>query len=108
FNGPYLIDSINHSIQPGNFQTTFTGIRQGIYDLPAIDSFLQSINQNLLTRLEAILKIKKDVPKPIANTQQQKTDEVVQVSNNTLDAQNSCTSKVDVITYQGYEVQSGT
>ena len=108
FNGPYMIQSISHSVQPGNFQTTFTCIRQGIYDLPAIDSFLQSMNKNLLTKLEEILQIKKDEPKPIANTQQQKTEETVQKADNSLDAQNSCTTKVDVVTYQGYEVQSGT
>ena len=108
FNGPYLIQSISHTIQPGNFQTTFTGIRQGIYDLPSIDSFLQSMNQNLLTKLEEVLQIKKDTPKPIANTQQQKLDDTVQKADNTLDAQNSCTTKVDVTTYQGYEVQSGS
>ena len=44
FNGPYMIQSVDHSIQSGNFQTTFTGIRQGVFDLPAIDTFLQSIN----------------------------------------------------------------
>jgi hypothetical protein len=107
FNGPYMIQTINHSIQPGSFQTTFQGVRQGIYDLPAIDSFLQSMNQNLLTKLEEILKIKKDTPKAIANTQQQKVEETVQKSETSLDAQNGCTNKVDVITYQGYEVQAG-
>jgi hypothetical protein len=107
FNGPYLIQSISHAIQPGNFQTTFTGIRQGIYDLPAIDSFLQSMNQNLLTKLEEILQIKKDTPKAIATTEQQKTEDTIQKADTALDAQNSCTSKVDVVAYPAYDVQSG-
>lgn len=104
FNGPYMIQSVQHSVQPGNFQTTFTGVRQGIYDLPSIDSFLQSMNQNLLTRLEEVLNIKKDTPQPIATTEDQKTVQTVQKSNSTLDAQNSCTSKVDVTIYRDYEV----
>ena len=108
FNGPYMIQSIQHTIQPGNFQTSFTGIRQGIYDLPSIDSFLQSMNQNLLTKLEEILKIKKDEPPSIKITEQQKVAQTVQKADNTLDAQNSCTNKVDLTAYQGYNVLGGT
>ena len=108
FNGPYMIQSIQHTIQPGNFQTSFTGIRQGIYDLPSIDSFLQSMNQNLLTKLEEILKIKKDEPPSIKITEEQKVAQTVQRADNTLDAQNSCTNKVDLTAYQGYNVLGGT
>jgi hypothetical protein len=107
FNGPYMIQSIQHTIQPGNFQTSFTGIRQGIYDLPSIDSFLQSMNQNLLTKLEEVLKIKKDEPPSIKITEEQKANQTVQKADNTLDAQNSCTSKVDLTAYQGYTVLAG-
>jgi hypothetical protein len=56
FNGPYLITDISHNITPGNFETTITGVRQGIFDLPAIDSFLQSINKNLLIRNGTYIK----------------------------------------------------
>jgi len=103
FNGPYMILDVQHHITPGNFQTTFTGVRQGIYDLPSIDNFLQSINQNLLTNLQAILKIKKDTPTitPITNTQ--KGSQVVQKANNTPDTPNSCVSNVDTNAYPNYE-----
>jgi hypothetical protein len=56
FNGPYLITDVSHVISPGSFETTFKGIRQGVYDLPSIDDYLQTINQNLLTQIEAIIK----------------------------------------------------
>jgi len=102
FNGPYMILDVQHQIQPGNFQTSFTGVRQGIYDLPAIDNFLQSINQNLLTKIEEILKIKKDVPTVTGITNNQKTTQVVQKANNTVDASNSCVSNVDVNAYPDY------
>jgi hypothetical protein len=62
FNGPYMIQEVVHTIQPGSFQTQFTGIRQGIFDYPQIDKYLQSINQNLLTKLEQVLLTKKDTP----------------------------------------------
>jgi len=91
FNGPYLITEVNHSIQPGQFQTDFTGIRQGIFDLPSIDNLLQSLNQNLLTQIEtAILKKKDNIPnKPITNIN--KTALLSQIGENTAAAVNSCT-----------------
>lgn len=103
FNGPYMILDVQHQIQPGNFQTTFTGVRQGYFDLPLIDKFLQSINQNLLTKLEEILKIKKDVPKIEGVTNVTKANQVVQKADNTPDTANSCVSNVDVATYRDYQ-----
>jgi hypothetical protein len=94
FNGPYMITDVSHSIQPGTFQTTFEGVRQGIYDLPAIDSFLQSINQNLISQLEELLLINKDQAPIAATTDNVKSTEVVQEADNTLDTTNSCTLKI--------------
>ena len=94
FNGPYMITDVNHSIQAGTFQTTFDGIRQGIYDLPAIDSFLQSINQSLITKLEELLKINKEQVPVSATTDNVKSTQVVQQADNTLDTTNSCTAKI--------------
>jgi hypothetical protein len=109
FNGPYMITSVSHSIQPGSFQTTFEGIRQGIFDLPAIDSFLQSINQNLITKLEELLKINKDQVTVSATTNNVKSTQVVQKADNTLDTTNSCTSKItdDVYLNGGYVADNG-
>ncbi len=94
FNGPYMITDVNHSIQPGSFQTVFNGVRQGIYDLPAIDSFLQSINQNLLTKLEELKKINKEQVAVSGITNTIKAKELPQQANNTLDTTNSCSAKV--------------
>jgi hypothetical protein len=98
-----LILDVEHQIQPGSFQTSFTGVRQGIYDLPAIDNFLQSINQNLLTNLEEILKIKKNIPTIQGITNNQKTNQIVQDAETTPDASNSCVSNVDVNAYPDYQ-----
>jgi len=95
FNGPYMIQQVEHSIQPGQFQTTFQGIRQGVYDLPAIDNFIQSINQNLLTKVEELLKIKKDTINVLsASTESNKSNNTVQSANNTQGTTNECESKV--------------
>jgi hypothetical protein len=104
FNGPYMILDVQHSIQSGNFQTSFTGIRQGYFDLPLIDKFLQSINQNLLTKLEEVLKIKKDVPTVTGLADSTKATQVVQKSEVTVATPNSCVSNVDVNTYKNYQV----
>jgi hypothetical protein len=95
FNGPYMIQQVEHSIQPGQFQTSFQGIRQGVYDLPAIDSFIQSINQNLLTKIESLLKIKQDKINVLsASTESNKTNNTVQSANNTKGTPNECESQV--------------
>lgn len=108
FNGPYMIMDVTHSIQPGNFQTTFTGVRQGIFDLPAIDKFLQSINQNLLTRLEEILKINKTSVTVEGTTNQIKTTEVPQKANNTEDTPNACVANLNSSFAVGYQSVKST
>jgi hypothetical protein len=60
FYGSYLITQVEHTIQPGNFTTTFNGVRQGYFDLPSIDSFIQKVNKNLLTRIEQLVRSRKD------------------------------------------------
>lgn len=111
FDGPYMITSVNHTIQPGNFQTVFDGQRMGYFDLPPIDSFLQSINENLVTRLEELLKINKDQVRITASTNNVKATQVVQAANNTLDTTNSCSSKITDSVYlnanPGYVADNG-
>jgi hypothetical protein len=107
FNGPYMIQSVDHSIQSGNFQTTFTGIRQGVFDLPAIDTFLQSINQNLLTKLEEILKINKDSVTISGTTNAIKSTQVPQKADNTLDTTNACVSNLNSSFAAGYQSVAG-
>jgi hypothetical protein len=90
FNGPYLITEVKHTVQPGTFQTSFSGIRQGIYDLPAIDNYLQSINQNLLTQIESLLKVKKDSTVSERITEINKAAQIQQTGSNVAAATNSC------------------
>jgi hypothetical protein len=91
FNGAYLITDVDHVITPGQFQTKFRGTRQGIYDLPSLDSYLQSINQNLLTKLEEIVVSKKtDVTKSNAQGTQNNSSQIIQSSTNTPAGENSC------------------
>jgi len=96
FNGPYMITSVSHSISAGNFITEFEGVRQGVYDLPPIDNFIQSINQNLLTQIEALVVNKTDQPTTQGTTTQSIANNVVQdADENTLAAQNSCSNNLD-------------
>ena len=91
FNGPYLITDVSHTITPGDFTTNFTGVRQGIYDYPVEDNYLQKINQNLLTQLENLVIQKTDQNTTITTTNQGKETNLIQNSNNlSVDAQNAC------------------
>ena len=90
FNGPYFITSVQHSIQVGQFETTFTGVRQSVFDLPSIDNFLQQINQNLLTRLQELVKTRKDTEPVQPTTNEQKANSTIQNSKSTKDTENSC------------------
>ena len=111
FNGPYFITEIAHTINPGFFESQITGVRQGIFDLPSIDNFLQSINVNLLTKLESILITKKDT---VTNTTTSTTNvgksaAVVQFAENTSSAVNSCDSKVlPVYLDRGFHAENPT
>ena len=90
FYGPYFITEVNHTVTPGNFETTFTGTRQGIYNLPAIDKYLQSVNQNLLTKVESVIRNSKDAKTGIGITDIDKSKFVTQSGNNTVATINSC------------------
>lgn len=95
FNGPYMIMDVSHTIAPGSFTTSFTGVRQGIYDLPSIDSFLQQINLNLLTKLQEIIVTAKDEPAVPAETENQKSEQKTNTKPNTKAPQNSCSAKLN-------------
>jgi hypothetical protein len=48
FYGPYMIMKVTHTITPGNFETTVTGVRQPTANLPKIDNFIQKLRINLI------------------------------------------------------------
>ncbi len=95
FNGSYMITEVQHQIQPGQFQTKFTGIRQSYMSLPRIDVYLQSIKTNLVSKLLQQYRNTKDNPLQTSSTttQANNANQTVQ-TNNQIAAQNSCTSKV--------------
>ena len=73
FGGPYFITEVSHNITPGSFETTFTGVRQSIYSPPSTDTYLTSINENLLSKIES------NFAKSIVNEK----DEEANATNNT-------------------------
>lgn len=50
FTGPYWITNVAHSIQPGNFTTTFEGVRVSKYSFPQVDKLVMSVNIDILRR----------------------------------------------------------
>jgi len=93
FSGSYMILDVNHTITPGNFTTTFSGVRQPIYSLPKLDSYVQSIRENLLKSLITKVKQDKDNKKAAsANTPNQQAAQNSQNSNELqLTANQNCT-----------------
>lgn len=95
FYGPYMITQVDHSIQPGSFVTRFNGVRQGLYDLPLMDKFIQSVNKNLLTRVEEIVKNRKDGTSTDSTADKQKSQNVPKNSKNSKSEENSCSAKIN-------------
>lgn len=77
FYGPYMITEVTHNITAGDFTTNFRGVRQGYFDFPPIDNFIQKINQNLLTKIEALVFEKADKSPNVSTTQQGKFTEII-------------------------------
>jgi len=94
FNGAYLITSVQHTISPGVFETTFSGVRQRVFSSIRPNNYLISLNKNLLQKLTTT-DLKTATVKP-------NIGEVNQTSDKTNAAQNSCVELVTtgVTTYQ--------
>lgn len=67
FTGPYWITDVSHSISPGNFITTFSGVRISKYSFPSITELTMSVNIDLLKRINESYKKPKEV-KPTSET----------------------------------------
>jgi len=73
FNGPYMITSVNHSINPGSFTTKFDGIRQSVYSYPKVTDPLETIRKSFIDYFKTSFK-------------QQSTQENQSVDNNATEA----------------------
>lgn len=56
FNGPYLIMSVKHIINSGDFITEFTGVRMPIFSLPSFNNPLMSLNVKMFSRIFGDMK----------------------------------------------------
>ena len=64
FSGPYMITSVNHTINPGHFETVIEGIRQPTASLPKVENYLQSLKTTLLkTIIDKVAQEKADKEK---------------------------------------------
>jgi hypothetical protein len=73
FSGPYMIQTVNHTITPGNFETTFEGIRQPTASLPLVENYIQSLKTSLLQTIIETNNQKK-VESSLANAKGSKTN----------------------------------
>lgn len=76
FSGSYMILGVNHNIQPGSFTTQFEGVRQSIFSLPDVDSYIQAALISIVSTVFKENKQAKDLPQATsANTDQQKQNQ---------------------------------
>ncbi len=94
FNGSYMVQEVAHTISPGLFSTSVKGIRQSMFDLPQIDKYLQSLNRNLLTRLEQLVRNNKDKVPTVEITDQQKASNTDSTNSSKSSTPNACTNSV--------------
>jgi hypothetical protein len=100
FNGAYMIMDVEHIVSPGQFETTFTGMRQPVIALSTIDNYIQQLNQNLLTKIVGEINQKRG--QQVQSREQQsndinKTQEASQPQNNSQTSPpNTCNEKLNV------------
>ena len=79
FYGPYMIQSVDHVIDGGDFKTYFTGLRMPVASIPKITKQILSLNDSLLGEL-------------VQNVQRLKETAARTVSNNVISVGNSIQS----------------
>jgi hypothetical protein len=78
FSGPYMILSVKHILNSGDFTTQFTGVRMPVFSLPTQNNSLASLNVNLFSKIFGDLKA--DIQKAQASGE---------LSNNEINNKNS-------------------
>jgi hypothetical protein len=103
FSGPYMITSVTHQISDGEFSTTFKGTRQPFYSLPKIDSFIQSLSLNIISKLQEQVKANEEKSKSSPeNVIFQKNNVVSNVTGtDTITKNQDCSDKINS-GYVGY------
>jgi hypothetical protein len=68
FYGPYMIQSVEHVIDGGDFKTYFTGLRMPVASIPKITSQILSLNNNLLNELvQTVQRLKETEAQTVSN-----------------------------------------
>ena len=110
FSGPYMIQKVNHSISPGNFETIIEGVRQPTAELPKIENYLQVLKQTLLTSIKQKLEQEKTTnPNSTDNVQGQKSqnyDSQNNSSNMTTSNKGKC-KPIDNPLYKNFSAVQG-
>jgi len=98
-----MITSVTHQISEGEFSTTFKGTRQPFYSLPKIDSFIQSLSLDIISKLQEKVKANEEKAKSSPeNVIFQKNNVVSNVTGtDTITKNQDCSDKINS-GYVGY------
>jgi hypothetical protein len=91
FNGPYYIMDVNHSISPGRFETTFTGIRQQVFALPKMENYIQTLTKKLFLDLYQQVKQKVNTDAKSNSTANSNPNSVTTTSSTAAPSTNNAT-----------------
>lgn len=76
FSGSYMILGVNHNIQSGSFTTQFEGVRQSIFSLPDVESYIQAALVSIVSTIFNQNKQAAQLPQSkSANTDQEKINQ---------------------------------
>lgn len=98
FSGSYMIMRVNHSISTGSFTTQFEGVRQSIFSLPDVDSYIQAA---LVSIVSTVFNQNKQATQlaqsKSANTEQEKINQKSSssVKESTPSQSDSCSANTD-------------
>jgi len=68
FQGPYMIQSVDHVIDGGDFKTYFTGLRMPVASIPKIADQIVTLNNNLLSELvQKVQRLKETAVQTVSN-----------------------------------------
>lgn len=81
FTGPYWILNVSHTISPGNFLTTFSGVRMSKFSFPDVKDLVMSVNLDLLQKINKKQKRQETAVESVISSIQSNEDNILREFN---------------------------
>ena len=103
FSGPYMITKVTHTVSESGFETKFDGTRQPFYSLPTVETFIQTLNEKLVSQLQSKVKENEEITRAKSeNVQIQAQNTIANLaSEDTLTKNQDCAAQINS-SYAGF------